>query len=107
MKAAVRGICIFVAATTSTCIKVIYTLVSSGHRGLVFNFLSNRITASLSCKAHFIGFLMCESLCIALMSVLVFLGAFTKLRKIDLLASLCPSVRLKQLGSHWTDFDET
>jgi hypothetical protein len=34
-----------------------------------------------------------------------FLGAFAKLRK-ALLSSWCPSVRLEQLCSHWTDFDE-
>jgi hypothetical protein len=32
-----------------------------------------------------------------------FLGVFRKSAKND----CCPSVRVKQLGSHWTDFDET
>jgi hypothetical protein len=42
----------------------------------------------------------------------IFLGAFAKWRKatIQLLASPCLSVclyiRMKQLGSHWTDFHE-
>jgi hypothetical protein len=35
-----------------------------------------------------------------------FLDAFTKLRK-QLLASSCPSVRMEQLGSQWTDFIKT
>jgi len=37
-----------------------------------------------------------------------FLGAFTKLRKaiISFLMSVCLSVRMEQLGSHWTDFHE-
>ena len=37
-----------------------------------------------------------------------YLGAFAKLRKatIDLVMSVCPSVRMEQLGSHWTDFHE-
>jgi hypothetical protein len=36
------------------------------------------------------------------------LGAFTKLRKatINLAMSVRPSVRMEQLGSHWTDFHE-
>jgi len=35
-----------------------------------------------------------------------FLGAFAKLRKatISFFMSSCPSVRMEQLGSHWTDF---
>ena len=33
------------------------------------------------------------------------LGSFAKLRK-RLLASSCLSVRMEQLGSHWTDFHE-
>jgi predicted RNA-binding protein Jag len=34
------------------------------------------------------------------------LDAFTKLRKvtISIVMSVCPSVRMKQLGSLWTDF---
>ena len=38
-----------------------------------------------------------------------FLGAFAKLRKarISVVMSVCPSVRMEQLGSHWTDFDKT
>ena len=38
----------------------------------------------------------------------VFLGAFVKLRKatISFVMSVRPSVRLEQLGSHWTDFHE-
>ena len=41
-----------------------------------------------------------------------FLGAFAQLRKATLSfvmtvrASVCHSVRMKQLGFHWTDFDE-
>jgi hypothetical protein len=36
------------------------------------------------------------------------LGAFTKLRKaiVNFVTSVCPSVRLEQLSSHWTDFHE-
>jgi hypothetical protein len=37
--------------------------------------------------------------------IIQFLGAFTKFRK-KLLASLCLSVRVKQLGSHGMDFHE-
>jgi len=41
----------------------------------------------------------------------LFIGAFTKLRKaaISFVMSVCrvhPSVRMQQLGSHWTDFPE-
>jgi len=42
----------------------------------------------------------------------VFLGAFAKLRKVTIsfIMSIClsvpPSVRMEQLGSHWTDFHE-
>ena len=38
-----------------------------------------------------------------------FLGAFAKLGKatIRFVMSVCPSVRMEQLDSHWTDFDET
>jgi hypothetical protein len=38
-----------------------------------------------------------------------FLGAFTKLRKatISFVMSVRPSVCMKELGFHWTDFDET
>jgi hypothetical protein len=41
-------------------------------------------------------------------SVRSFLGAFVKLRKatIRFAMSVCPSVRMKQLGSHWTYFYE-
>jgi hypothetical protein len=37
----------------------------------------------------------------------VFLGDFAKLRKatISFVMSVCPSVRMEQPGSHWTDFD--
>jgi hypothetical protein len=37
-----------------------------------------------------------------------FLGAFAKLRKatISFVMSICPSVRMEQPGSHWTDFHE-
>jgi hypothetical protein len=38
-----------------------------------------------------------------------FLGAFTKLQKKKsdyYLRHVCPSVRMEQLGSHWTDFHE-
>jgi hypothetical protein len=37
-----------------------------------------------------------------------FIGAFAKLRKasISFVMSVHPSVRMKQLGSHWTDFHE-
>jgi len=36
------------------------------------------------------------------------LGALTKLRKttIGFVMSVCLSVRMEQLGSHWTDFHE-
>ena len=36
------------------------------------------------------------------------LGAFVKLRKatISFVMSVCPSVRVEQLGSHWTEFHE-
>jgi hypothetical protein len=39
----------------------------------------------------------------------LFLGAFEELRKatISFVMSLRLSVRMEQLGSHWTDFDET
>ena len=39
----------------------------------------------------------------------LFLGAFTKLRKatISFIMSVHSSVRMEQLGSHCTDFDET
>jgi hypothetical protein len=37
-----------------------------------------------------------------------FLGAFPKVRKSTIsFMSVCLSVRMEQLGSHWTDFDET
>jgi len=38
----------------------------------------------------------------------LFLGAFPKLRKVavSFVLSVCPSVRVEQLGSHWTDFQE-
>ena len=38
-----------------------------------------------------------------------FLGPFEKFRKaaISSVTSLCPSVRMKQLGSHWTEFHKT
>jgi len=39
-----------------------------------------------------------------------FLGAFAKLRKATIVMSVCPSVRpslrMKKLGSHWTEFHE-
>ena len=37
-----------------------------------------------------------------------FLGTFAKLGKatISFVMSVCPSVRMEQLGSHWTDFHE-
>ena len=37
------------------------------------------------------------------------LGAFATLRKatISFITSVCLSVRMEQLGSHWTHFDET
>ena len=36
------------------------------------------------------------------------LSSFAKLRKatIGFVISVCPSVRMEQLESHWTDFDE-
>jgi hypothetical protein len=36
------------------------------------------------------------------------LGTIAKLRKatINFVMSVCPSVRMEQLGSHWTDFHE-
>jgi hypothetical protein len=38
-----------------------------------------------------------------------FLGAFAKLRKatISFVMFVCPSMRMEQLGVHWTDFDAT
>jgi hypothetical protein len=38
----------------------------------------------------------------------LFLGAFAKLRKVTIIfvMSVCPSVRMEQLGSNWTDFHE-
>jgi len=39
----------------------------------------------------------------------MFLGAFEKLRevtKISFVMSVCPSVRMEQLGSQWTDFNK-
>ena len=35
-------------------------------------------------------------------------GAFAELRKatVSFVMSVCPSVRLEHLGSHWTDFHE-
>ena len=43
-----------------------------------------------------------------LMYVTSFLGAFAKLRKvaISFFMSFCLPVRMEQLNSHWTDFDE-
>jgi hypothetical protein len=37
-----------------------------------------------------------------------FLSAFAKLRKatVSFVLSVCPSVRMEQLGFHWTDFDQ-
>ena len=35
-----------------------------------------------------------------------FLGAFAKLRKVTIFRHVCPSVRMEQLCSHWTDFHE-
>ena len=39
----------------------------------------------------------------------IFLCALAKLRKEtrNFIMSVCPSVRMEQLGFHWTDFDET
>jgi hypothetical protein len=34
------------------------------------------------------------------------LGAFAKLRKATFSFVICLSVRMEQLGSHWTDFHE-
>jgi hypothetical protein len=41
-------------------------------------------------------------------TALRFLGAFAKLRKaiISFVVSVCLSVRVEQLGSHWKDFHE-
>jgi hypothetical protein len=41
-------------------------------------------------------------------SPVVFLGPFAKLRKATtgFVMSVCPSGRVEQLGSHWTDFHE-
>jgi hypothetical protein len=38
----------------------------------------------------------------------LFLGAVANLRKaaISVVISVCPSVRIEQLGSHWTEFHE-
>jgi hypothetical protein len=38
----------------------------------------------------------------------MFLDAFAKLQKatIGFVMSVCPSIRMEQLGSHWTDFHE-
>jgi hypothetical protein len=43
-----------------------------------------------------------------ILCVVPFLGVFSKLRKatISFVMSVRPSVRMKQLGSHWTDFNE-
>jgi hypothetical protein len=40
--------------------------------------------------------------------LLIFLGALAKLRKAAVIffMSVCPSVRMVQLGSHWTDLDK-
>jgi hypothetical protein len=40
--------------------------------------------------------------------LVLFLGAFEKMRKaiINFVMSVCPSVQVEQLGSHWTDFHE-
>jgi len=37
-----------------------------------------------------------------------FLGAFAELQRenVSFVMSVCPSVRMEQLGSHWTDFNE-
>ena len=41
-------------------------------------------------------------------SQLRFLDAFRKFREATVsFTSVCPSVRMEQLGSHWMDFDET
>jgi hypothetical protein len=58
-----------------------------------------------------LGFRILTLLCLSVSQDL-FLGTFAKLRKatINLVASfcsfVCSSVRMEQLGSHWTDFDE-
>jgi len=40
--------------------------------------------------------------------IITVLGGFTKLRKVTIsfVMSVCPSVRMEQLGSHWTNFPE-
>ena len=56
-----------------------------------------------------------EAICCVLMrdiSMLLWhrlLGTFAKLRRvtISIVMSVFPCVRMEQLGSHWTDFDET
>jgi hypothetical protein len=39
----------------------------------------------------------------------LFLGAFAKFWKVTIsfVMSVCPSVRMKQLGSHWREFEKT
>jgi hypothetical protein len=58
---------------------------------------------------HLTLFLLSSSEFILLMSGVQFVGAFAKLRKVTIsfLMSVCPSVRMEQLGSQWTDFNET
>jgi hypothetical protein len=43
-----------------------------------------------------------------LLNRILFLGSFVKLRKkiISFVTSVCPSVSMEQLDSHWTDFYE-
>jgi hypothetical protein len=35
------------------------------------------------------------------------LGEFAKLRKATYVRSVCPSIRVEQASSHWTDFHES
>jgi len=44
----------------------------------------------------------------AMLLILCLLDAFIQLRKVTIsfVMSACPSVRIEQLGSHWTDFHE-
>jgi hypothetical protein len=50
----------------------------------------------------------CLNISIAIMLFQV-VGVFAKLRKVNVsfVMSVCPSVRMAQLGSHWTDFNES
>jgi len=50
---------------------------------------------------------LCYNVC-DMFAPVVFLSAFTKLRKrlFSFIMSVRPSIRMEQLGSHWTEFHE-